>query len=243
MKKEIAIIGYGRFGKFAACHLKKYFTVFVADRKPGLRVDPGIRRVALREAAHKPAIILAVPINQLPSTLREIAPYLLPGSLVLDVCSVKERPVEWMKKCLPGHCFVLATHPLFGPDSAAKTLKGQKIFLHPVRIPAKNFNSIATLLKKTGLIVHSITPRRHDQLMASTLFLTQLVGRGLLPLVGNGSEIGTDCYRAIVDVANVAGRDSVELFRDMYKYNRYARRIPLQVIKNFQQLIQSLSSM
>jgi prephenate dehydrogenase len=46
-----------------------------------------------------------------------MAPALRPGQLIIDTCSVKERPLEWMLEELPDHVQIVGTHPLFGPDS------------------------------------------------------------------------------------------------------------------------------
>ena len=137
MSKEIALIGYGRFGRLAARYLSRDFRVRIADSRKGERVDRGAQRVSLEEAASKPIVILAVPISQLRAVLAEIAPSLQPGTLVIDVCSVKEQPVRWMRSLLPRSVSILGTHPLFGPDSAARGLKGHTIALCPVRITGK----------------------------------------------------------------------------------------------------------
>ena len=41
------------------------------------------------------------------------------NAVIVDVCSVKEYPVQWMRELLPANVSILATHPMFGPDSAA----------------------------------------------------------------------------------------------------------------------------
>ena len=150
---NIALIGYGRFGRFAATHLCKDFRVSIADTRKGERVDRGAHRVSLDEAASKPIVILAVPINQLRAVLVEIAPSLQPRTLVIDVSSVKEQPVRWMKSLLPQNISILGTHPLFGPDSATHGLKGHTITLCPVRIPGKQFLHVTRYLRAHGLIV------------------------------------------------------------------------------------------
>jgi len=132
-KPEIAIIGYGRFGKLAAYYLKKDFNVFVCEKK-NTHIESGIKKVSLREAAEKQNILLAVPINQLKAVLHAITPSLRNSALVIDVCSVKEQPLKWMKTILPTHVSILGTHPLFGPDSTTDGLKGKSVvyeFLKP----------------------------------------------------------------------------------------------------------------
>ena len=240
MTGEIAIIGYGRFGRLAARYIVKYRPVCVADTRRTIRVEPTTERVSIKEAASRRIILLAVPINKIRSAIGAIAPYLKPGTVVCDVCSVKERPVQWMKKLLPKHTIILGTHPLFGPDSVSGGLKGKSIVLCPVRISPVKLRRIARFLKSHGLETHTMSAAKHDRLMAETLFLTQFIGHGLLTLRLPGPEISTQNYRLLMHVAQTTGKDSDELFRDMYQYNRYARQIPNRIMREFQKLREAL---
>ncbi len=242
MKKEIAVIGYGRFGRLAAHILKKEFRVSVSDTKINFKPEAGIRKISLREAASKPTIILAVPINRLPGLLTSIAPMVKPGSLVCDVCSVKEQPAVWMKKLLPSHVLILGTHPLFGPDSAAAGVAGKAIALCPVRIPQSRVDHIRRRLTRLGLSTRSMTPRHHDRIMASTLFLAQYVGRGLRPVLSSEGGPETPSYQLLQRLVRTAENDSLELFRDMHAYNRYAKTIPKQVMRKLKRVSDSLAS-
>ncbi|MBI4549270.1 MAG: prephenate dehydrogenase/arogenate dehydrogenase family protein [Ignavibacteriae bacterium] len=236
MKQEVAIIGYGRFGRVAARFLKKHFTVFVADKKTNVRGEAGIKKLTVKEAAQKKTVILAVPINKLPTTLKAIRPYIKPGVLIIDVCSVKEQPVQWMKQYLPKDCSILGTHPLFGPDSVDKTLKAKSIVLCPVRISNVKLQTIKLFLAKRGLNVYESSPRKHDQIMALTMFLTQFIGRSVWQLHLSHRTFTTVHYDMLTALAEASGNDSLELFKDMYRYNRFARTIPRRVRKQIQKL-------
>ena len=241
MKKTIAVVGYGRFGRLAARALRSRFTVCVADEKPGIVTDAGITRMPIEEAVRLGIVLFALPINRLRSTLKRLGPSVPPGSLVVDVCSVKEEPVRWMKQYLPKGVDILGTHPLFGPDSAGVTIKNRSIVLCPVRLSNARLNHVVRTLKKHGLIVHRMTPRSHDRLMASTLFLTQFIGRGLQQLPPLKSTPSAESFLMLVQVARTAGNDSRELFEDMYRYNRFARAVPKHTIAGFQKLARSLA--
>lgn len=238
---EIAVIGYGRFGRLASLHLKKSFMVCVADRRKIFRVAPGIDRVSIEVAASKKNIVLAVPINQLQSVLKTISPLVRPGTLICDVCSVKIHPVQWMRKILPDYVSILGTHPLFGPDSAAHTLHGRTVLLCPVRISSTKLGKIRKLLTASGMLVYQMTPQRHDRLMASSLFLTQFVSRALVELKLPRASISTANFKVLSRLASTASNDSLELFRDMYRFNPYARTIPKEVLRAFQALDRSLT--
>jgi prephenate dehydrogenase len=241
MKKEIAIIGYGRFGRLAARYLKRDFRICIADTRPNVRTEPGVRKVSLSEAAGKKFIILAVPIGKLAPVLRSLAPLLSPGTTICDVCSVKEQPIAWMKTILPRHTTLLGTHPLFGPDSAATLLQGRRIVLCPVRISPERLRRISRYLERLGLTVTRMSARKHDSLMASSLFLTQFIGRTLMRLDLPPADISTANYRRLSEIASTTGHDSLELLDDMYRYNRFAWKTPRLLAGELKKLERELS--
>jgi len=242
MNKEVGLIGYGRFGGFAAEHLCKDFRMFAADARNDKRVGRSIHRVSLTEAASKPIVILAVPINQLHTVLARIAPHLQPGTLVIDVSSVKEQPLRWMKAILPKTVSILGTHPLFGPDSASHGLKGHTIVLCPARIRKKQFLHVCGYLRQLGLTVRTMTPLRHDRLMASTLFLTQFIGHGVRSLRLPPPKTSTQNFQLLHQITTATGNDTMELFHDMFEYNRFAKRIPEKLLRAFTQLHNGLTT-
>ena len=76
---------------------------------------------------------------------------------MVDVCSVKVYPVQWMRELLPASVSILPTHPMFGPDSAAESLKDRKIVLCPERIADDVYQKIKSWLERQGLIVIQAT--------------------------------------------------------------------------------------
>ena len=65
-------------------------------------------------------VVVAVPVAVMPTVFKAIAPHLQPGALVVDVGSVKMLPAQWMTELLPDYVEIVATHPLFGPQSVAR---------------------------------------------------------------------------------------------------------------------------
>jgi prephenate dehydrogenase len=241
MKPELAIIGYGRFGRLAGRYLKAHFTVFAADRTLLKVAEAGVQPVSMKEAAAKSTILLAVPINALPKILAGIAPVVKPDALILDVCSVKERPIDWMLSVLPKTVQIIGTHPLFGPDSAEKSVEGRNLILCPARASDTIVAELETGLKSAGLNVFTMTAVEHDQLMASTLFLTQFIGRALGDNFLPTSVVTTQNFENLRELVQTTANDSPELFRDMFEYNRFARDIPSRVIQRLAQAKKNLT--
>lgn len=242
MKPEVGIIGYGRFGRLAAHYLKRSCRVSVADLHPIRRLEPGVKKTSIAGVAKLHYLILAVPINRLPVTLRRIAPLIGSDTILFDVASVKEEPMKWMRALLPKTVSYVGTHPLFGPESAARSFSGKSIVLCPGRIAPIMYKTLRTSLRRAGLQVVELTPREHDRRMASTLFLSQFIGRAVAPFCLPNLPDVTESYSFLKLVSERASSDTSELFFDMYKYNRYATRVPSKVLRSVLALTSRLGS-
>ena len=89
----IGIIGYGMFGKFMASHLAKHFTVSVTDTEEK-ETEENITFTSLEETCNQDIIILAVPMENLASVLESIKDKVRPGTLVMDICSLKSHIIR-----------------------------------------------------------------------------------------------------------------------------------------------------
>ncbi len=235
---EIGIIGFGRFGQFAAGILKKDFRVNVFDRKKPFRL-PGIQSLSLSEVANKPILLLCVPISKIGSICREIHPFLTPGQLILDTCSVKEKPLREMAQALPRFVEIVGTHPLFGPDSASSGLQGLKIALCPVR--CRRIRKIKDYLEGKGLQVIVTTPEKHDREMAHSQALFHFLAHGVAAM---GIQLGplstpgpAKLFRDFKDVQN----DSQQLFKDLQQMNRFAGPVRKRLVKSLSRIEAGLS--
>jgi prephenate dehydrogenase len=155
--------------------------------------------------------------------LKDIAPLLRPDGLIVDVCSVKEYPVRLMTDILPHTVSILATHPMFGPDSAADSLEGGKICLCRVRIAEKNYQNIKAYLTVKGLVAIEATPQQHDEQIATSLSLTHFIGRTLSEYGAKQLDLDTEGYKRLLHILEVVERDTWQLFLDMHRYNPYAK--------------------
>ena len=224
---EIGIIGFGRFGKLITKYLSEDNKVSVFSRSGK---DEEIKKAngipsSLEDVCKKEVIIPCVPISRFGSTLKKIKNMLKDNSLVADVCSVKEYPVKIMKRLLPEKIEILATHPMFGPDSAAETVKGRKIVLCKVRISDGKYKKIKGCLEKKGLVVIESTPEKHDKEIAKTLILTHFIGRSLIDFGAKNLDIDTEGYKRLMNILEMVKNDTKQLFEDMNRYNKYSKEI------------------
>ena len=230
---DIGIIGFGRFGKLITKYLSEDKKVYVFSRSgkdEEIRKSNGIP-ASLEDVCKKGIVIPCVPISELESTLKKIKG-MLKDNLVVDVCSVKEYPVAAMKKILPEKTGILATHPIFGPDSAPETVKGKKIVLCRVRIQDDKYKKIKSYLEKKGLVVIESAPEKHDKEIARTLILTHFIGRGLIGLGAKNLNIDTEGYKRLMNVLETVQNDTEQLFEDMNRYNKYSKEIRNSFMKS-----------
>ena len=221
----IGIIGFGRFGRLMAGYLARDYMVKIFNRSDKKKeiVGIGAEPAALEEVCRQKMVILSVPISTMQGTLKRIAPLLQSDTMVVDVCSVKVYPVEWMKELLPPAISLLGTHPMFGPDSAAESLLDRKIVLSRVRIDEERYQKVKKYLVDKGLNVIEATPEEHDRQIAVSLALTHFIGRGLDEFGAKDLIIDTEGYKRLLHILGVVTHDTWQLFRDMYRYNPYAR--------------------
>ncbi|MGD8524037.1 MAG: prephenate dehydrogenase/arogenate dehydrogenase family protein [Desulfobacterales bacterium] len=239
----IGIIGFGRFGRLMAKYMIGEFQVYAHDieDKSSAINETGAVAASLEEVCRQKIVILAVPISGIQDVLKNISPLLRSDSLVVDVCSVKVYPVQWMKEILPDQVSILATHPMFGPDSAAKTLVGSKIVLCKVRIDDDHYSQIKSYLASKHLTVIETTPEEHDKEIAVSLALTHFIGRSLSEFGASQQLIDTEGYKRLLHILEVVDHDTWQLFLDMNHYNPYARKQRMAFIKAMQSIEEKMN--
>ena len=213
------LLGLGAFGRLAAQHLAPHADLVVHD--PNVRDVPHGRWADLAEAAAQPVVILAVPVQAIAAVASGIAPHLAPGALVIDVASVKLEPMRILRETLPAGTRILGTHPLFGPQSAAKGVAGQSIVLCPES--GVDPECVADFLRGTlALDVHISDADTHDRTMASVQALTHLVSKVITDLGLTEAPYTTRSYELLAEAARLVSEDSDELFRAIERHNPHA---------------------
>lgn len=242
MSKTLGLIGFGQFGRLAATLLAPHFDILVHDAA-GLHESIeglGFTTASLEEAAASEVVIIAVPIPAMRDVLERIAAHVKSGALVVDVGSVKVLPVQWMLETLPAHVDIVATHPLFGPQSARGGLEGQRLVICPVR--GERHQRIAQLAEGLGLIVSVTTPEEHDREMAYVQALTHLIGRALVTLDIPDEALKTRSYQHLLDLCGLVGGDTFELFTAIQTLNPHAGDVARRFVAEAQRLLDEVSA-
>jgi prephenate dehydrogenase len=211
----------GRFGRLVYEHLKPHGQLRVWTRD-GRKLADVPEASTFEDAARADVVVLTVAISAMEETCARLAPLLRPGSLLIDTCSVKVRPVEIMRRHVPERVGILATHPLFGPDSGRDGIRGLKIVLCPVRVDTDVYQHVRSFLESLGLVLIEATPEEHDRQAARTQAVFHLLAQTLRRLGWGGESMATPGPEAFFRQINSVQQDTAQLFSDMQRLNPFA---------------------
>ncbi len=256
----VAIIGLGRFGQLAIQILakknayldpKKKITILLISSKKNLPKpikeiilsDEQIMYSHMSELKQADIIIPCVPIRFFEKCIQEIAPLCRSGAIVIDVCSVKLYPIKVMKKHLLKHTHIIATHPMFGPDSFAKNnhqTKGLKLIIDNIRCPQSKYQLIKTFLESIPLKVIEMSADDHDRYAAYSMTYFSLIGKIGNQLKIKSTPIDTPWFEKLLALQQVVANDSDQLFWDMQQYNPYAYQLRQKIASQLQKIENTL---
>lgn len=236
---NIGIIGYGSFGRLLAEILSKNFPIVVYDKNKNIEHKANIRSVDFDEVAKCDVIILAVNLDALEDLCVGLSDKVSKDTIVVEVCSAKTKSIAILGKHLLGKCQYLATHPLFGPQSADNK-KAKKIVICKSNVDEKD--KVYELLKQSlNLQIIEMSAEEHDKQMAWVHSLTFFVGRGLKELQLSDLELKTDYYQKLLDLVELESHHSIELFNTVQRGNPYSKEVREQFVKKLQDINDSLA--
>jgi prephenate dehydrogenase len=223
----VCIIGFGAFGQLIATHLHSYFSIVVID--PAMPCIDGEYqgRVIVGTIADLwrcDAVILAVPVSEFASVIRSIRDHLRPGSIVIDVGSVKVSPAKTMLEELPPHIEIVGTHPLFGPQSAENGIRGRKIAVCHIR--GRATERIAAFLRRVlGLKVIFTTPEDHDKEVAIVQGVTHFIAKVLVRMEPLPKQLTTASFDHLIRAVDMIRFDAPSVFYAIERLNPYASEV------------------
>ena len=221
--KRLGLIGFGAFGQLIAQQLAGRFAISVHDPNAleGAVAAAGAQPLPLAEVAAADIVILAVPVQAMEAAIIAAAPHIRPGATVIDVASVKLLPSQWLEQHMPADAHIVPTHPLFGPQSTARGgLAGRQLVICPVR--GDRHRKVAALGEELGLRIRITTADDHDREMAYVQALTHLIGRSLAQMDIPDERLKTRTYQHLLDLTELIGNDSFELFSAIQTMNPHA---------------------
>jgi prephenate dehydrogenase len=241
--KSLGIIGYGAFGRLAAAQLARRFVVRVHDAviaAARIAAD-GHQPGSLETVAAADVVLVAVPVQAMEAVITNIGPLVRPGATVIDVASVKVMPSRWLDAHIPESTHIVATHPLFGPQSTARGgLAGRQLVICPIR--GDRHHKVAELGEELGLRVRITSAEDHDREMAYVQALTHLIGRSLAQMAIPDESLKTQSYQHLIDLTELIGADSFELFSAIQTLNPHAPAVVSDFVARAQALLAEVGS-
>jgi prephenate dehydrogenase len=227
--RSIGLLGFGAFGRLIAHHLYPYFSLVAFDPavSAGKHRHGQVRFGTLAEVGGCDLVILAVPVGELSAAISMLRPHLRPGAIVVDVGSVKVRPIAVMTAELPPFVDIVGTHPLFGPQSAKGGIQGRKIALCPVR--GRSAPRIAAFLRHVlKLEVHIVTAEEHDRQAAIVQGVTHLVAKVLVRMEPLPKRLTTASFDHLMRATDMVRHDAASVFLAIERDNPYAAEVRAQ---------------
>lgn len=230
--ERLAVVGTGLIGASAALAAQRAGVVSVAGWDP----DPDALSIAAERGAVEPAsslaeavegadlVVVAVPVGELPVTVREVLDRGPEGSTVTDVGSTK-RPVA---EAAGGDPRFVGGHPICGAETrgpgraSADLFDDATWFMTPTAATAPDrLRQVHGFVTSLGARPVAIGPDAHDRLVAVTSHLPHVLANVLLNQAGSGRIDGHDPLQAaggsLRDMTRIGGANPrvwVDIFLD-----------------------------
>ena len=176
IKMNVGIIGGSSgLGKTIVYYLRDDFDVFISgrDHKKGRDVasEADVNYLESNEelANISDILIISVPIQNTEDVIREVAPFMKEGSVMIDVTSIKEGPSRTMAEVVGDNVDYIPTHPIFGPRTTR--LDNQVIVLTPDK-KGEWYERVYSYLDSKNMRIIETTAEKHDYMMSIVQVLT-----------------------------------------------------------------------
>lgn len=245
---SVAIIGgYGGMGQLFSKILKKdgLGVVITGPREPkGREVARGLgityEKDNKKAASEADIVIITVPIRKTLDVIREIAPVVKKGSLLMDLTSIKKEPCEAMERFAKPGVEIVGTHPVFGPTVG--DFKGQNFVLCKVR-GDRWFKWFKDFLKKEGASITVCGPDEHDRAMGvvqgMTHFMLISAGMAMRDLnfdLSKSRKFSSPVYDLILDLVGRILAQDPHLYGEIQLDNKKTKDVRKAFLKAAERL-------
>ena len=238
--EKLAIVGTGLIGGSFALALKQAGAVgevlgvgrdlakLTIARELGL-----IDRVAdWKQVGEADCILLAMPVGETESVLKQLAPHLKSGAIITDAGSTKVNVIAAARTALgPRFADFVPGHPIAGSEKSgpgaarADLYQGKKVVLTPeLETRADALGTVRALWEAAGAQVETLDAALHDRIFAAVSHLPHLAAFALVDeLAGRADSNAFFRFAAsgFRDFTRIAG-SSPEMWRDIAMANRTA---------------------
>ncbi len=253
----LALIGgYGKMGQWilqflSRCGILDGLSVTIT----GPREEVG-RKIAQRfgctyspdnaEAAKSKYVVITTPLDVAPSVLREVAPLLRRGTVLMDICSVKSEICSEARKHVGPGIEYVSLHPMFGPS--VRNLEGQVIVVVPVG-GGRSVPRLRAFLEGQQARVITATPQVHDYALGVVQCLTHFayisVGSTLKDLdfdIKQSRSFSSPVYELMLDMIGRILSGDPMMYAEIQMSNPYSAEIEELFLRNATRLKDAVDS-
>ena len=176
IKMNVGIIGgTDGLGKTLVYYFRDEFSVFITgrDHVKGKEVADELNVSYIESNAGlaniSDILVISVPIEHTSDVIREVAPFMKSGSVMIDVTSVKEEPAKTMAEVLPENIEYIPTHPIFGPRT---TFLDNQVIVLTADKKGKWYEKVYNYLESKNMRIIETTAAKHDYMMSIVQVLT-----------------------------------------------------------------------
>ena len=251
---KIAVIGGTRgLGRWIATFLsEKGFNVVITGRNRisgetvSKKIGVDYTDNNLEATASSDVVIISLPIDTTPDIIRELAPQMKKGSLLLDVTSVKEEPARLMSEYAAEGVEVIPTHPMFGPR--IRSLDGQVVVLTP-EVTGEWYKKVLNFLEMENTRIIVTSPEIHDKMMSIVQGLTHFAYVSIAATiekldvdVKESRKFASPIYNLMLDtIARITAQNPYLVYSIQTK-NRYIEETHEIFFETFKELKDMISS-
>ncbi|MDK1031986.1 MAG: prephenate dehydrogenase/arogenate dehydrogenase family protein [Planctomycetia bacterium] len=203
--KQVTILGVGLIGGSLALALKvrglALRIVGVGHREASIEkaldcgaIDQGTLS-ADEGVSGSDMVVLATPVSLFAPLMQQAAYALAPGTIVIDVGSVKRSVIRDVVPLVPAGCHFVPCHPLAGSEcrgidaARADLLEGAVCVITPTEeTDAESLRRVTEMWQAVGMKVAKLTPESHDRLIAGASHLPHVVASALVHALADDAE-------------------------------------------------------
>jgi prephenate dehydrogenase len=235
--KHIAIIGVGLIGGSFALALKKHgfkgkITGMGRNKKnlskaKKLGIIDNYTTEFTEGIKNADLIMLAVPVGQFETILKNIRRNLKKGAIVTDVGSVKAQIVKKLEPLMPKDVYFVGAHPIAGKECSGVTCASADLYQNAKCIitPGPDTNNTAlkkviNLWKTVGAKTMLMDPEEHDVIFSAVSHLPHVVAYALINGILKVDEtILHHGGKGLRDMTRIA-KSPAGLWRDICSHNK-----------------------
>lgn len=189
-------------------------------------------------------VVLATPVRSIAAVFADVAPFLPPGCVVTDVGSTKGGVVEAITRIVPDSVHFIGGHPMAGSEKEGIEAAADDLYdgclwiLTPTRATSSEaYGRLMRFLTGLGARVLALDPSRHDEALALSSHLPQLLSSTLMGFAADvaSAEEGLPLLTAggFRDMTRIAA-SSPDLWVDIVQENQPALAA---LVRRFQQTL------